>query len=572
MMRFALPALRLAILCGIAFLLRAQHQWFEAQREPGATLAQARAFFPGAARLSPHDPESGAQAALGEGGEVLGMVLTTEPAAGDVIGYSGPTHSLIALDKDGRVIGARMLRSFDTEAHAADVEADAAFWESFLGLEMGAPGDPEVDAVSGSTLTSAAAAQGILRRLGGGRPSFLFPEPITLEETQALVPGAAALRPGDSPPGALDVLGSAGERIGVVLRTAPASDAVIGYKGPSDVLVALDAAGERLTGALIRKSFDTPDYVGYVRDEPAYLQSFAGKSVAEMASIDFEKEGVEGVSGATITSWALAESMRVRLAQVAADRAGGGAGVPAWRPAARDLGIAGVLLGALAMAFSPLRGKAWARTLWRIGLIGYLGFASGDLLSLALFAGWAGAGVPWASLAGLVLLAAAALLVPLAARRQLYCHHICPHGAAQALLAEWLPWKGWQPPPAAAKWLARLGPALLGFGVLAAMARLPVDLASIEPFDAYLLDAAGWATLAIFIAGLLCSAAVPFAYCRFGCPTGALLRFVRTKGHAERFGARDAWALALLALAATLFAMRESLICFDRLIPPLRVT
>ena len=70
-----------------------------------------------------------------------------------------------------------------------------------------------------------------------------------------------------------------------------------------------------------------------------------------------------------------------------------------------------------------------------------------------------------------------------------------PHGAAQALLAEWLPWKGWQPPPAAAKWLARLGPALLGFGVLAAMARLPVDLASIEPFDAYLLDAAGWATL-----------------------------------------------------------------------------
>jgi hypothetical protein len=42
------------------------------------------------------------------------------------------------------------------------------------------------------------------------------------------------------------------------------------------------------------------------------------------------------------------------------------------------------------------------------------------------------------------------------------------------------------------------------------------------------------------------------AYCHYGCPTGALLEFIRGHGRADRFGRRDIAALLLLALAIIL--------------------
>jgi len=63
------------------------------------------------------------------------------------------------------------------------------------------------------------------------------------------------------------------------------------------------------------------------------------------------------------------------------------------------------------------------------------------------------------------------------------------------------------------------------------------------------LRVAGWATLSIAVIGLLVSLLVPMAYCRYGCPTGAVLNYVRLRGVGDRFQARDLAALALLGLA-----------------------
>ncbi len=60
---------------------------------------------------------------------------------------------------------------------------------------------------------------------------------------------------------------------------------------------------------------------------------------------------------------------------------------------------------------------------------------------------------------------------------------------------------------------------------------------------------AGWATVAIAIVGLAVSLVVPMAYCRFGCPTGAVLNYLRLQGAGDRFTRRDLAALALLGLA-----------------------
>jgi hypothetical protein len=81
---------------------------------------------------------------------------------------------------------------------------------------------------------------------------------------------------------------------------------------------------------------------------------------------------------------------------------------------------------------------------------------------------------------------------------------------------------------------------------------LPLDLAGIEPFAAYVIRSAGWATIAVAMVGLAASFFVPQAYCRFGCPTGALLNFVRGRGVTDRFSRRDAAALGFVVMAVLL--------------------
>ena len=93
---------------------------------------------------------------------------------------------------------------------------------------------------------------------------------------------------------------------------------------------------------------------------------------------------------------------------------------------------------------------------------------------------------------------------------------------------------------------------LLLLVVVVALLALPLDLAGIEPFAAYVVRSAGWATLAVAGVGLVASFFVPQAYCRFGCPTGALLNFVRARGATDGFSRRDAAALMLVALALVL--------------------
>jgi hypothetical protein len=79
---------------------------------------------------------------------------------------------------------------------------------------------------------------------------------------------------------------------------------------------------------------------------------------------------------------------------------------------------------------------------------------------------------------------------------------------------------------------------------------LPIDIASVEPFDAYLIRTAGIASIVIAIIGLVVALFVPMGYCKYGCPTGAVLAFVRSHGKADRFAARD-WAAGLMVVLAS---------------------
>jgi hypothetical protein len=372
--------------------------------------------------------------------------------------------------------------------------------------------------------------------------------PITAAEITSLLPGAATLRPDDSARDGLFVLDREGRELGYVVRTQPACRDIIGYAGTTDALVVLDRDW-KILGLKIHSSEETESYIKDINVDRRFLKKWNGLTWDAAAALDLKAAGIEGVSGSTMTSMAIAQSVKARL-QLSRDQLA--ERVPL-RFAWRDYALFAVIAAAGLMAFGPPAVRhRWKRP-YQWALIVYIGLIAGDLLAQKLLVGWTRSGIPWTTAPGLVLLAAAALLVPLATGKPLYCHHICPHGAAQELLSHYRPARFQITLSAPViRGLEYLPFALVFFTLTVALLALPFDLAGLEPFAAYVVRSAGVATLAVAAVGLIASFFVPQAYCRFGCPTGALLNFVRTRGPTDHFSRRDFAALALVALAVVL--------------------
>lgn len=555
----SLHLLRLGLFAGMVLLIHQQHRWYQAQQAgadaESVSVKQIRTYFPNAGELGDWNPKYGGRTVVDDSGQPLGFVVQTSPKSDKVVGYSGPTNTLIAFDPEGKILGIEILSSGDTVEHVADVVDDEEFVSAWNGLTWEqAASKEDIDAVSGATLTSLAIVEGVRLRLGGQRPSLRFPGQPTVERVKEFFPAATALAPRERYPMIQDVVDADGQRLGAIVRTSPAADNVMGYQGPTDTMIVL-GPDDRVRQLSILASFDNTepdDFVGYVRDElqwDGYFENlFIGKSLEELAQLDPEAAEIEGVSGATMTSMSVAYAMP-KAAEAALDEK-----LPS-RPmfvfSWRDAGTISVLVFALVLTFSRLRRLRWMRVSFQILLVVYLGFLNGDMISQALLVGWAQSGVPWCLAPGLVLLSAAALTVPVLSKKQTYCHHVCPFGAAQQLVKNRLPWRV-RLPRSLAKLLHLIPVLLLLLVIATAMLHLPINLAGVEPFDAFLFQIAGWATLTIAAVGMIASAFVPMAYCRFGCPTGSVLNYLRYNARSGRITRRDIVAVALLITAIVL--------------------
>lgn len=374
--------------------------------------------------------------------------------------------------------------------------------------------------------------------------------PITLAEVKVFLPEAHRLRVDPGPRAGLEVLDGDGAGIGYAVRTMPHSRRITGYSGPSDVLAVFDAA-DRVLGVAIRHSYDTPSHVEDVRMDYLFMERWNGRSWEEVAAItDLAAAGIYGVSGATRTSETVARSLSHRLALGEASEDGSSPLTFGWRD---GLLLAFFILGG---AFAFCKTKALQR--WRgwqsFLTIAVLGFWLGDLVAQSLLAGWMESRLPWKETPGLVLFVAAVFLVPWFSGQPVYCQFLCPHGNLQRWAMKLLPARWKRPLPEEAKWILRwIPPLLLGVVLTVSFLRLDLDLAGLEPFDAYLLSSAGWATIGVALGGLILSLYFPMAYCKFGCPTGWLLEFLRRRLGRDRFSERDWMGLALLILAIALY-------------------
>lgn len=495
-------------------------------------------------------------------GKTVAFAARTLPLAKDVVGYRGPSESLILLNTDLDVLGVSLIESTDTEEHVDAVLQDEFFFDQFRSWRWGGLQEGQkVDAVSGATLTSLAIAQGVLKRIGGDRPSLVFDRPLTLEELQEWFPSASSLESTDASLGLLN--DSDGDLLGRVIRTGPLSDSIVGYQGPTELLLKLTDDPEPVVEAVrIRKSFDNEPYVDYVRTEYGFWPLYLGKTVPQLAELDLVAEEVEGVSGATMTSMAVAETLvaastkfvREQAARAEIEKASDEPLWKRWFANVRLLPIDAATITTLMLAYLASR-LGWFRNktirrVWLILVVVVIGLWAGNLISMALVAGWSAEGVAWRLAPGLAMITAIAFLLPPLTKSNPYCNHLCPHGALQQLVKPTAKSRRKRNPPRRLSRALSFLPGILltiAYGCLVIYPK--TDLSSWEPFHAYLFQIAGWGSIAFALATLVFSAFVPMGFCRFGCPTGRLLDHLRRKATSDRIQLADGVALGLLALA-----------------------
>lgn len=549
-------ATRLTVFLCIVLVIRMDHRTSQRSISTEIDISHVRNFFPNAEHLMGGDDTRPLEVRDASDAP-LGTVFQTSPASDRIVGFSGSTNVLIAFNLQDRILGIEILDSGDTREHLQQVVDDSQFMSALNGLKREQATHVSYDAVSGATLTSLAIQEAIAVRLGAvPRGSLRFPDAPRMSAVQSLFPTATRIEQVRLS-SLFQVFDENDRPIGAILRSAPVADDRIGYQGPSDAIVGFEVNGRSIgsvVGVALGDTFDNSPYVDYVREDTYFRKTFAGLKLDDLPNVDLHEMQVEGVSGATMTSMNVADAVvlaaREHLLESQKARNATRHREMSWRILSNDFGTISVVVVGIGVALTRLRGFRRFRQMWQLVVIAYLGLMAGNLLSMAMLVGWAQHGIPTQHASGLICLAAAGLLLPVFTKRNVYCSHLCPHGAFQQMVRP-THRRRLRLTPLQRRWLSRLPAVLLVWCLFVALSPTLASfrLVDIEPFDAYHLRIAGIATITVAVLGLLASCFVPMGYCRFGCPTGSLLEFLRYHARADRWTARDWLAILLLGCA-----------------------
>lgn len=495
-------------------------------------VATVKRFLPAAESLGPPDGDDRVSAVLDAKGEPVGWAAQTFPEARPVTGYAGPSNLLVVFDLTRRVAGVTLLESADTSGHVTKVVEDPGFlsqWNGRSQSSLGAPGTPEI--VSGASLTSEAMARGVAARFGASGMDQWFPGEVPLEALRTWFPEAASLD-------GTRVLAADGKVLGTLLRASRMGVSVRGFQGASDVLLALDPAQQTVLGAALHGSRDNEPYISDVRDGLLYDQPFAAMPVED--ALGFEKGTAVMVSGASMTAESVEETVKEMLRRHFAPP-------PAEPPllTLRDgLALAWIAAG-LFVGLGPWRGRKQVRTVFAAVSVLTGGLWLGLMTGQDQWIKWSMRGSMAGTALPLLALTAAALVIPAAFGKNVYCAHICPHGAAQQLLGQ-LRKRRFALPPRLHRALVTMPWLTLGLLWLLAFLGIGFPFANAEPFEVWSTGFVALIPVLIFAGGLVAAAFLPQAYCHYGCPTGAVLKFLASSP--GRWTRRDAIAGGLVSL------------------------
>ena len=321
----------------------------------------------------------------------------------------------------------------------------------------------------------------------------------------------------------------------LVVNTKLLAKDVQGNGGP--VPLKIHIKDGRVAAVEAEPNAESPDFFNRAKE---LLNHWQGKSVDEAMA-----EEVDAVSGATFSSKAIIANMQRGLAyakqhgQWGEDGSAGALGTSASPIVGGEDGSVGaletsappivalivVLLGAVVPLFYNNRRLHLVQLAVNVVVLGlWTGTFVSYTLFLRIFAGGVSLSAIGAFAAPLLMLIVA-LIYPLAGRSGHYCANICPFGSAQELAGK-LSRRKLRITPRVLKLLSVLRNLL--WGVLMALLLTGTCTAWIdyELFTAFLYSSASVWVIVLAALFLVLSVWVPRPYCRFVCPTGALVKSV----------------------------------------------
>lgn len=311
-----------------------------------------------------------------------------------------------------------------------------------------------------------------------------------------------------------------------VVNTRVLAKDVQGYGGPVPLKIHIDKDG-RLTAIEAEPNAESPSFFDRAKE---LFSRWQGKTIDEAMA-----EDVDAVSGATFSSKAIIRNVQRGLAYAKqhglADGGKGAQEESAERTVATGwtlgsiVALIAVLLGAVVPLFTNNRRLHLVQLVVNVVV---LGLWTGTFVSYTLFLRLFAGGVSLSAigtLAAPLLMLIVALLYPLAGRSGHYCAHVCPFGSAQELAGK-LSRRNLRITPRVLRVLTALRNLL--WGVLMALLLTGTCSAWIdyELFTAFIYSSASVWVIVLAMLFLVLSVWVPRPYCRFVCPTGALMKSV----------------------------------------------
>ena len=304
-------------------------------------------------------------------------------------------------------------------------------------------------------------------------------------------------------------------KLGYAVYTAPYSDKIFGFAGKTPLLIALDKK-QKIIGTTILKNNESESYLKYVADEGLY-NNWNGLSIEE--AIDKQ---VDAISGATYTSEAVVNSLKVRLAVLNKSD---------YCQRNSPLSIVKRICSLLTIAFAvfcffnPKKTKRYRFYLLGLSVV-LLGFWQGDFLSLAKINAVLTGNISFVQQCVFLIILILSIILPFITRRQFYCMWLCPFGALQELIGK-ITKKKINIPVSASKTLIWIRKIILLCVIFLLILGVTFDLSYLEPFSAFNVQSTS--AFALVFAGLflVLSAFITKPWCRFFCPTGQVLDTVK---------------------------------------------
>ena len=303
--------------------------------------------------------------------------------------------------------------------------------------------------------------------------------------------------------------------IGYFFQSSPYCDDIIGYAGPVPFIIGVDLEGRILAISLLDNS-ETPSVLDYIKDKGFY-ESLQGLTLKEA-----QTHRIDSVTGATMTTSAVIQSVQKRIALLAPEEHEGGMGVQPVFNITSGMVMLFVLIGLICFLFPALVRKY--RFFYLIADIIVIGIVFNVFLSLDYFVNSIKNGFIFTRAIGIIALIS--LIIPLVSNKNFYCFYLCPYGLLQETITKFQKRK-FVVSKKIINLLLKLRWVYLIVLLVVFFICNEMDLSKYEPFLFFNYRFVSFQMVVFGVFFLVVSCFVTRFWCRFICPTGRIMEFIQ---------------------------------------------